>query len=184
MLAGGVALAGNGGTESPFSLGAGARALGLGTADLVYCHPSVAAYWNPAALALTERYSLEAFHSGLYDSDAGYQYFGFAVPTMDFGSFGIGIFRLGIDGIEKRDANNLYLGQISDSRLGLFLGGLLLALALFLTLTGLFLCAFPTKTSYQDTACSTRTAVLRWAAGGLLARRDRCQRSTPPRRQS
>jgi tetratricopeptide (TPR) repeat protein len=122
ILAGGVALADNGGTESPFSLGAGARELGLGTSDIVYCHPSVAAYWNPSALAQTERYSLEAFHSGLYDSDVGYQYFGFAVPTMDFGSLGLGIFRLGIDGIEKRDASNLYLGQISDSRLGLYLG--------------------------------------------------------------
>jgi tetratricopeptide (TPR) repeat protein len=122
LLLGGAALAGGGGTESPFSLGTGARSLGLGTADLVYCSPAVAAYWNPAGLALTEHYSLEAFHSGLYDSDAGYQYFGFAVPTMDIGSFGVGIFRLGVDGIEKRDASNLYLGLISDSRLGLYLG--------------------------------------------------------------
>lgn len=122
LLFAGAALADNGGTESPFSLGAGARGLGLGTADLVYCDPSVAAYWNPAGLALTERYSFEAFHSGLYDSEAGYQYFGFAVPTMDIGSFGVGIFRLGVDGIESRDASNLYLGQISDSRLGLYLG--------------------------------------------------------------
>ena len=122
LLAGGAAQAGNGGTQSPFSLGAGARALGMGSADLVYCDPSVAAYWNPAGLALTERYSLEAFHSGLYDSEAGYQYFGFAVPTMDFGNFGAGIFRLGIDGIEKRDASNVYLGTMSDSRLGLYLG--------------------------------------------------------------
>lgn len=121
LLIGG-ALADNGGTESPFSLGAGTRALGLGTADLVFGDASAAVYWNPAGLALTEHYSLEAFHSGLYDSDAGYQYFGFAVPTMDIGCFGAGIFRLGIDGIEKRDASNLYLGQITDSRLGLYIG--------------------------------------------------------------
>ena len=122
LLIGGAALADQGGTESPFSLGTGARALGLGTADIVYCDPAEAAYWNPAGLALTERYSLEAFHSGLYGSEAAYQYLGFAVPTMDIGSFGVGVFRLGIDGIEKRDASNVYLGQISDSRLGLYLG--------------------------------------------------------------
>jgi tetratricopeptide (TPR) repeat protein len=117
-----VARARDGGTESPFSLGAGSRELGMGAADLVYCRPGLAAYWYPAGLALTERYSFEAFHSGLYDSDAGYQYFGLAVPTMDFGTFGVGVFRLGIDGIEKRDGENMYLGQISDSRLGLYLG--------------------------------------------------------------
>jgi tetratricopeptide (TPR) repeat protein len=122
LLAALPAVAGGAGTESPFSLGAGARSLGLGTADLVRCGPSVAAYWNPAALALTERYSFEAFHSRLYDSDAGYQYFGLAIPTVDFGSLGLGIFRLGVDGIEKRDAGNLYLGQISDSRLGFYIG--------------------------------------------------------------
>jgi tetratricopeptide (TPR) repeat protein len=122
LAAGGPALGGDGGTESPFTLGAGARSLALGSADLIYCGPGVCAYWNPAVLSRTERYSLEAFHSGLYDADAGYQYFGLAVPTMDFGSFGMGVFRLGIDGIEKRDADNLYLGEISDSRLGLCLG--------------------------------------------------------------
>ncbi len=122
LLFGAAAHADDGGTESPFSLGAGSRALGLGTADLIYCGPSAAVYWNPAGLALAERYSFEAFHSGLYDSDAGYEYFGFAVPTLDIGSFGAGIFRLGIDGIEKRDASNLYIGRISDSRLGLYVG--------------------------------------------------------------
>ncbi len=122
LLACGAAQAGAGGTESPFSLGAGARELGMGTADLVYSAPAVAVFWNPAGLAFTERYSLEAFHSGLYDSDVGYQYFGFAAPTMDFGSFGVGVFRLGVDGIDKRDAGNLHLGWISDSRLGLYLG--------------------------------------------------------------
>jgi tetratricopeptide (TPR) repeat protein len=122
VLAAGAALAGNGGTESPFSMGAGTRELAMGSADLVYCRPGAAVYLNPAALALAERYSLEAFHSSLFESDAGYQYFGFAVPTMDYGSFGLGVFRLGIDGIEKRDASNLYLGDISDSRLGLYLG--------------------------------------------------------------
>jgi tetratricopeptide (TPR) repeat protein len=120
ITVGEVAVAGEGGTRSPFSLGAGARDLGLGGADLVHAAPSAAAYWNPAGLALAQRYSLQAFHSGLYGSEAGYQYFGFAVPTMDFGCFGVGIFRLGIGGIEVRDAHNLYLGETSDSRLGLY----------------------------------------------------------------
>jgi len=110
------------GTGSPFTMGAGARELSLSGASLTNPDLSTAAYWNPAVLAHAERWSVGGFHSRLYDSDVAYQYLGIAVPTMDFGGFGLGIFRLGIDDIERRNESNLLLpDQVEDDRLAFFL---------------------------------------------------------------
>lgn len=111
----------DGGTVSPFSFGAGARDLALGGAGIAISDAATAPFWNASRLARAERFTLSGFHSRLYDSDVAYQYAGLVVPTLDFGVLGAGIFRLGIDGIEKRDANNLLLDEIDDNRLGLYL---------------------------------------------------------------
>jgi tetratricopeptide (TPR) repeat protein len=116
------ALAGEGGTQSPFGLGAGARDLSLGGSALAEADPFAAPYWNPSVLARTERLSLGAFHSRLYESQTTYQYVGLALPTMDFGGFGCGIFRLGVGGIEKRNRFNYLVGEIDDSRLAMYAG--------------------------------------------------------------
>jgi len=105
------------GTESPFSMGAGARELALGGSNLAFGDIATAPYWNPSRLAQAERITLGGFYSRLYDSDVSYQYLGCVIPTLSYGSFGLGVFRLGIGGIEKRDANNLMLGHIQDERL-------------------------------------------------------------------
>jgi tetratricopeptide (TPR) repeat protein len=115
-------LGGDAGTQSPFSLGAGARDLALGGAVVTSADAATAVYWNPALLAQAERISVAGFYTGLYGSAAAYQYLGAAVPTMDVGGFGIGVFRLGVDGIERRDAGNLYLGEFGDSRLAVYAG--------------------------------------------------------------
>ena len=115
-----TALAGSGGTESPFAMGAGAADIALGGARLAQVSGWTTPFWNPSGLAATEQAELGGFHSRLFDSDVSYQYLGMAYPTLDLGAFGLGIFRLGINGIEKRDAANLYLGEIDDSRLGIY----------------------------------------------------------------
>ena len=99
----------DGGTESPFMFGTGARELSLGGACLTTADASTAVFWNPARLAPAQRLSLGGLHSRLYDSDVAYQYLGLAIPTVDWGCFGIGVFRLGVDGIEQRDVNNFLL---------------------------------------------------------------------------
>lgn len=111
----------DGGTVSPFSFGAGARDLALGGAGIAVSDAATAPFWNASRLARAERFTLSGFHSRLYDSDVAYQYAGLVVPTLDFGVVGMGIFRLGIGGIEKRDAGNLLLGEIDDNRLGFYL---------------------------------------------------------------
>jgi tetratricopeptide (TPR) repeat protein len=116
------ATAGDGGTQPPFSLGAGAGDLALGGSGLNAPDPITAVYWNPSALARVERLSVGGSHSRLFESGVAYQYLGTAFPTMDFGGFGFGLFRLGIDGIEERDADNVSHGDISDSRIAMYLG--------------------------------------------------------------
>ncbi len=107
----------DGGTQSPFALGAGARSLALGGADMATGEEAAAPFWNAARLAWAEQYAVSGFHSSLYGSDVAYQYLGIVAPTTDFGVFGLGVFRLGVDGIERRDASNVFLGNFDDSRL-------------------------------------------------------------------
>lgn len=111
----------DGGIESPFSLGAGARDLALGGANLAMGDAATAMYWNPAGLARAQQISISGFHASLYDPGVVYQYFSFALPTLDWGSFGIGVFRLGINDIEQRDESNIRIGTFSDNRLAMLL---------------------------------------------------------------
>ncbi len=121
ILLAGTTPADDAGLVSPFHLGAGAKELSLGGSDLAGCDPVTASFWNPSVLAGTQHLAISAFHCPMYDADVSYQYFGMAIPTLDWGSFGIGIFRLGISGIEKRDVNNILLDEIEDNRLALYL---------------------------------------------------------------
>jgi tetratricopeptide (TPR) repeat protein len=108
---------GAGGTTSPFNFGAGSRDLALSGADVSSCDFATAAFWNPSRLAQAEQFSLLGFHCRLFDSDVAYQYLGIVAPTMDWGTIGVGVFRLGIDNIERRDAQNVVLGSFDDNRM-------------------------------------------------------------------
>lgn len=111
----------DGGTRSPFDFGAGARSMALGGSNLAQSSFWTAPYWNASRLSSAEQVSLGGFHSQLFDSDVNYDYLGLVYPTLDRGTFGVGLFRLGIDGIEKRDAANLLQGTIEDSRLAVYI---------------------------------------------------------------
>ncbi len=111
----------DGGTETPFTFGVGARDLALGTANFALANSSTAQYWNPAALARMEQITISGFHANLYDPGVTYQFFGLTLPTMDWGGFGLGVMRLGINDIERRDENNIVTGSFSDNRLALIM---------------------------------------------------------------
>ena len=115
------AVAQDGGTVSPFDFGAGSRELALGGAAITNADPTSAVYWNPSRLATTEQIAFTGFYSQLFESDVVYQYAGFVFPTLDYGSFGVGIFNLGVSGIDKRDENNYSLGKFDDSRIAVHL---------------------------------------------------------------
>jgi tetratricopeptide (TPR) repeat protein len=110
------------GTQSPFRFGFGARDLALGGSDISGCDFSTAPFWNASRLALAPNTQVSVFHANLYESGINYDYAGIVWPTLDFGAVGLGIARLGVNGIERRDAGNVLLGHFSDERFGVFLG--------------------------------------------------------------
>jgi len=109
------------GTRSPFAFGAGARELALAGSTISLCDGPTAPYWNPSRLATVEQIGVSGFHCRLFEGDVAYQYLGLAVPTLDWGTLGCGVFRLGIDGIEGRDESNMLVGDFSDDRLAFYL---------------------------------------------------------------
>ncbi|MEW5702537.1 MAG: hypothetical protein AB1792_09945 [Candidatus Zixiibacteriota bacterium] len=119
--AAGASASEEGGTQPPVSFGVGARDLAMGGAAVGVGDFTAAPYWNASRLAMAERLAIGFSLSQLYETGVAYQYLGVAVPTLDFGTFGFGVFSLGVDGIETRDAGNLLLGETSDDYLDLYL---------------------------------------------------------------
>ncbi len=102
-----------GGTESTFSLGFGARSLALGQAYTALADDPTAVFWNPAGLEYTYRQSATFFHTTLFDA-VQYDFLGYSYPTLDLGTFGFGIARLGVGGLVERSKYNQKLGSFSN----------------------------------------------------------------------
>jgi tetratricopeptide (TPR) repeat protein len=87
----------DGGTDSVFKLGAGARAIGVGRAFVSLADDASAMYWNPAALKNVQRMQFMAMYMPLYGdfTEATYTYFGFVYPTLSAGAFGVGYMGVG-----------------------------------------------------------------------------------------
>ena len=100
---------GQAGTRSPFSeFGFGARAMGLGNAFTALADDPTAVFWNPAGLDYIYQQSLTFFHASLY-MGTNYDFLGYAYPTLDIGTFGLGIARIGVDDIRNTDKDfNVY----------------------------------------------------------------------------
>lgn len=102
LLQGGIQ-AQDAGTESNFSvLGFGARAIGMGQAFTAVANDATAMYWNPAGMEYVNSQSATFFHSTLFDG-VQYDFLGFVYPTLELGTFGVGVSRLGVTGIEEVD---------------------------------------------------------------------------------
>jgi tetratricopeptide (TPR) repeat protein len=106
----------DGGVRSPFALGAGNRALGMGGAYAAIADDASAALWNPAGLAALDRRRLEASHTTLFGMGFAETYFSFALPHWRWGNSSLTIRQFGVDGIERRDDRNLLLADdLQDS---------------------------------------------------------------------
>ena len=95
---------GEAGTESNFKLGFGARALGLGNAFTALADDPTAVFWNPAGLEYIYQQSATLFHTSLWEG-TNYDFIGYAYPTINFGTFGIGIGRIGVGDILQTDVS-------------------------------------------------------------------------------
>jgi tetratricopeptide (TPR) repeat protein len=103
---------GQAGTRSFFDFGFGARAMGMGNAFTALADDPTAVYWNPAGLDYIYQQSVTLFHASLYEG-ALYDFLGYAYPTLDLGTFAIGIARLGIGDIMETNRINEELSSFS-----------------------------------------------------------------------
>jgi len=112
----------DGGTQSPFVLGTGAREQAMGRAAVALSRNSETVFWNPARLTLLQRPELSLYRSQLFVDGSLYHTGFMAYPTLDFGVFGIGYQRIDVSDIERRDDRNLLTGSFSNSESNLLLG--------------------------------------------------------------
>ncbi len=106
---------GQAGTRSLFDFGFGARAMGMGNAFTALADDPTAVYWNPAGLDYIYQQSVTLFHASLYEG-ASYDFLGYAYPTLDLGTFAIGIARIGIGDIPQTNRNFEDLATFSRER--------------------------------------------------------------------
>jgi len=110
---------GDAGTESNFSLGFGARAIGMGQAFTALADDPTAVFWNPAGLEYIPQQSATFFHTTLFEG-VQYDFLGYAYPTLDLGTFGFGIGRLGVTDIMERNEFGELVGRFSHDEIQAF----------------------------------------------------------------
>ncbi len=93
---------GDGGVESNLNFGYGSRALSLGGAFTALADDPTAVFWNPAGLEFIYQQNINFFHTSFWEG-IDYDFLGYVYPTLNFGTFGIGIGRIGVDDIEQWD---------------------------------------------------------------------------------
>jgi len=84
-------------------IGAGARALGMGSAFAGLADDGTAAYWNPAGLATLDKHEVTAMHAEQFGSIVKYDFLSYTMPigapNKAKQSIAVSLIRLGVDDI-------------------------------------------------------------------------------------
>jgi hypothetical protein len=82
------------------NIGVGARALGMGGAQVSATRDVTAAYWNPAGLmGVTHQYEAMLMHAEYFAGIAQYDYLAFTTPLKNDSQLAISLIRFGVDDI-------------------------------------------------------------------------------------
>lgn len=81
------------------AIGVGARALGMGSAQVAIANDVTAGYWNPAGLASINYPEFALMHEEHFGDLVNYNYGAVAIPYGPDMSFGLSVMRLSVDGI-------------------------------------------------------------------------------------
>jgi tetratricopeptide (TPR) repeat protein len=92
--------AGDAGQESPFIVGIGARALGMGGGFVSLADDATAMFYNPASLPVLESQEISLMHMDLFEGTM-YNFGGWVYPDIKLGGFGVGFMRIGTDDIPR-----------------------------------------------------------------------------------
>ncbi len=105
------------------NIGAGARALGMGGAQVASANDATAGYWNPAGLAyIRDQPSFSAMHADYFSGIGKYDFLAAAIPMKDDKrTLGLTALRFGVDDIP----NTLFLidpttGQLNYNSISAF----------------------------------------------------------------
>jgi hypothetical protein len=115
---------GDGGTESNLNFGYGARALSLGGAYTALADDPTAIFWNPAGLENIYQQNVNFFHTSFWEG-INYDFIGYVYPTLSFGTFGIGIGRIGVDEIPQLDNSGVPINNntYSHAEMHMYISG-------------------------------------------------------------
>ncbi|HEX9916950.1 MAG TPA: PorV/PorQ family protein [candidate division Zixibacteria bacterium] len=118
----GFAIGGNVGTRSAqfLKIGAGARAVGMGSAFVGLANDATAIYWNPAGLAYIDKTQFSFMHLWWFQ-DIAYEYFAHAQPTK-YGTIGWSLAYLHMDPLQGRDVEGEPTSDFRASDMAITLG--------------------------------------------------------------
>jgi len=102
------------GTQHPFNFGAGSRAMAMGSAYVAVANDVTSLFWNPAGLAQLDQMEAAAMHIQMF-FDTPYDFFGFAYPVLNWGTFAVGAVRVATGDIIVRDERALITSAESGS---------------------------------------------------------------------